>query len=91
MNDQQLLKLRNIIKNSPELIWHTKNYDNLSAESVVEAVLNYGTWENVKTIESILGIKDFGNIFSKLANKSRSNIRPRTANYFSHYFRHHAQ
>jgi len=38
--------INNFIKKRPYLVWYTKNYDNLSEEAVVEAVLNYGNFDD---------------------------------------------
>ena len=51
------MKVNDIIKKKPYLIWSTKDYDSLSEESVVEAVLNYGDWNDFQTLITILGIK----------------------------------
>jgi len=80
------MKANKIIKNNPYLIWYTKNYDNLSDESVVEAVLNYGDWHHFKQLIKALGIKKTAKIFKKEADKKRSNYKPKVKNYFSLYF-----
>ena len=80
------MKANRIIKNNPYLIWYTKNYDNLSDESVVEAVLNYGDWHHFKQLIKALGIKKTAKIFKKEADKKRSNYKPKVKNYFSLYF-----
>jgi len=81
------MKALNIfIKKSPYLIWHTKNYDNLSADAIVEAVLNFGSFDDVKKMIKILGIKKAAAIFKKGANQKRCNYRPEIKNYFQLYF-----
>ncbi|MEK7513908.1 MAG: hypothetical protein AAB580_03390 [Patescibacteria group bacterium] len=86
----QLNRARQIIKNKPALIWSTQNYDNLSAESITEAVLNYGDWEEFKILKRIFGLKQLQTIFNQLAGQKRINLRPPTVNYFRHYFQHYA-
>lgn len=84
------MTLQKFIKKRPYLIWYTKNYDGLSDEAIVESVLNYGDWDDVKKIFAILGIKKTAAIFRKQAKKKRSNYRPEIKNYFQLYFKKHA-
>lgn len=75
-----------LIKRKPYLIWYTKSYDQLQDESVVEAVLNYGDWDDVQEIIKILGIKRVADIFRTYALRPRTNYLPQIRNYFSLYF-----
>jgi len=43
-------KIYQFIGERNHLIWWTQNFDNLSDESVVEAVLNYGNWDDVQKL-----------------------------------------
>lgn len=79
-------QLRDLIKQKPALIWYTKNYDSLSKESIVEAVLNYGSWDDFKKTESILGVKELASVFNELKSHKRSNLHYLANNYFSLYF-----
>lgn len=85
------MKANKIIKDNPYLIWYTKNYDNLSDESVIEAVLNYGNWHHFKKLIKILGIKKTAKIFEKESNRKRSNYYPEVKNYFTLYFNKYAK
>ncbi len=78
------------IKKRPYLVWYTKNYENLSEESIIEAVLNYGDFKDVKKLIEILGIKKTATIFRKKSNQKRSNYRPEIKNYFTLYFNKYA-
>lgn len=85
--------IHNFIKKRPHLIWYTKNYEGLSAESVVEATLNYGNWDDVQKLIKILGLKKTAKIFrekSKLSKMDRQNYRPEIINYFNLYFNEYA-
>jgi len=87
------MRLNEFIKKRPHLIWYTKNYDGLSAESIVEATLNYGGWDDVQTLIKILGIKKVAKIFrakSKKSKMGRCNYRPEIKNYFQLYFNKYA-
>lgn len=84
------MTINDFIKKRPYLIWYTKNYDNLSPDSIVEAVLNYGNWDDVQKMIKILGIKRTAKIFYKQARQKRCNYHKKAKNYFSLYFKKHA-
>jgi hypothetical protein len=79
-----------IIKQKPYLIWYIKNSDNLSNEAIVEAVLNYGDFDDVKEIIKDNGLKKTANIFNKKIKQKRNNFEPKIANYFKLYFKKYA-
>lgn len=86
--------LTSFIKKRPYLIWYTKNYNGLSAESIVEATLNYGDWDDVQKLIGILGIKKTAEIFRRKSagdKFGRQNYRPEIKYYFNLYFNKHAQ
>lgn len=85
------MKLSNFIKKRPYLVWYTKNYDGLSPESVVEATLNYGDWDDVQELINILGIKKTADIFKKKSRQKRSNYGVKTKQFFTLYFKVHAR
>lgn len=75
------------------MIWWVKNYDKLKAESIVEATLNYGDWDDVQTLIKISGVKRMAKIFrekSKPSKIGRQNYRPEIKNYFTLYFNKYA-
>lgn len=82
--------INTFIQKRPHLVWYTKNHENLSPDSVVEAVLNYGDWDDVQELTRILGMKETAAIFEKGLNQKRSNYRERTKEYFSRYFKKYA-
>ena len=84
------MTITNFIKNRPHLVWYTNNYNNLSKEAIVEAVLNYGDFDDVLEMFNILGIKNVATIFEKQSSKDRSNYRPEIKNYFELYFKKYA-
>ncbi|MBI2436450.1 MAG: hypothetical protein HYV41_01750 [Candidatus Magasanikbacteria bacterium] len=88
-----IMTMHEFIKERPYLIWWVKNYDKLSAESIVEATLNYGDWDDVQILIKILGIKKVARIFrekSKPSKMGRQNYFPEVKNYFSLYFNKYA-
>jgi len=87
------MTIHDFIKKRKHLIWYVKDYDKLSAESVVEAVLNYGNWDDVQTLIKIMGIKKVAKIFrekSKPGKWGRTNYRSEARNYFQLYFNKYA-
>ncbi|MEK7596299.1 MAG: hypothetical protein AAB564_01995 [Patescibacteria group bacterium] len=81
------MRINDFIKERPYLVWDTENYDNLSEDVIVERVLNYGDFNDVKKMFSILGIKKSFRIFTKQIKQKRSNYRPKIKNYFNLYFK----
>lgn len=84
------MKINNFIKKRPYLVWYTKNFNNLSTDSIVEAVLNYGSWDDFKKMIKILGLKKTALIFKKRLKQKRCNYRPEIKNYFQLYFQKYA-
>lgn len=72
------------------LVWYVKDPRKLSNEAIVEAVLNFGDWEDVQEMNRILGIKTVAGIFEKEAHRPRSNYHPKTRHYFEIFFHRYA-
>ena len=87
---QSVKDFRDIIRQKPYLIWYTKDYDALNEEAVVEAVLNYGDWDDVQQLIETLGMKRVAEIFETYASRSRTNYRDDIREYFHLYFQRHA-
>lgn len=70
------------------LVWYVKDVTKLSEASIVEAVLNYGDWEDFKTLVKIMGIKKVAKIFREATSpkRMRINYHPKTRHYFGLYF-----
>lgn len=68
------------------LFWYVKDPTKVSDESLVEAVLNLGDWDDVQKLEKLLGIRKMAEIFERKAFAKRSNYRPEVKNYFKLYF-----
>lgn len=85
------MTLKNFIKKRRGLVWYVKEPENLSPEAIVEAVLNYGNWDDVKKLFSILGVKKVAKIFYKQTRRrKRINYRPEIKHYFNLYFKKYA-
>ncbi|MFH1790170.1 MAG: hypothetical protein ABH832_03850 [bacterium] len=84
------MTLQQFIKKRPYLIWYTQNYEKLSDESIVEAVINYGDFDDVKKVIKIIGIEKMAQIFNKKNQQKRNNFNPKVANYFKLFFKQYA-
>lgn len=83
--------LHQFTKKRRPLFWSTKDTDSLNKEAIVEAVLNYGDWDDVQELIHILGIKDVARIFrSQTTNRTRINYNQKIAQYFRLYFKKYA-
>jgi len=78
--------LRDFIAARPHLIWYSKSYDHMDENVIVEATLNYGTWDDVQELIRIVGIERVANIFRADAFRQRTNYRKQVRNYFKLYF-----
>lgn len=85
------MTLAEFIKQRKYLIWYTDNYDNLGPESITEAVLNYGDFNDINELKKIIGIKKMAVIFKTAAKRKRTNLRPEIINYFTLYFKKYAR
>ena len=86
MNTSKLQKAGEFIKKKPYLIWYSRNYKNLSEESIFEAIINYGNWKDFIKLQKLFGTKTLYLLFKKAVSKKRSNIRSETKNYFKKYY-----
>lgn len=81
------MNVGNFITQRPYLIWYTKNFEHLSDEAALEAVLNYGDFDDVKKFIALLGQKKAARMFQKQARNRRINYDPKILNYFRLYFK----
>jgi len=88
--NRSMKAVNRFIKKRPYLVWYTENYQNLTEESIIEAVLNYGDFDDFKGLIKIMGIKKVAGIFRDQQKKKRSNYRPEVKNYFTLYFNKYA-
>lgn len=89
MSEATLQTARTYIAKNKYLNWYS-NPQKLDAESIVESVLNYGDWVDFQYIKDLFGIKITYQIYKQIRNKTRTNLKERTINYFDLYFSKHA-
>ena len=80
---------REIVRNKPYLFWGVGDKTRLSDEAVVEAVLNFGDFDDVRKLCDILGMENVADIFNRLTGRSRLNFKKPTLNFFRLYFARH--
>jgi len=86
-------ELREFIAKRPYMIWYSKDYDALSEESIVQATLNYGDWDDVQELIRIMGMDRVAETFYRdisISPQHRGNYREQVLNFFNLYFRRHA-
>lgn len=86
------MTIKEFIKKRKYLVWYVKDVTKLNNEAIVEAVLNYGNWDDVQKLIKILGIKEVARIFrtQTAPSRMRINYHPKTAHFFKLYFNRHA-
>ena len=85
------MTIQQFIKKRKYLVWYVKDPGKLNNEAIVEAVLNYGDWDDVQGMIKILGIKKVKKVFLKESQKTRCNYLPDIKNYFNFYFNKYAR
>jgi hypothetical protein len=86
----QISSAHDILHNKPYLAWHTGDIDALSEKSVVEKVLNYGDWEDVKQLINVLGMEKTAELFVQTISADRDNYNPVIKHFFIKFFQRHA-
>lgn len=84
------MSIGDFVAKRPYLVWHTRDYKHLSEGAVLEAVLNYGDFGEVKKIITMLGRKKAARIFQEQVRHRRTNYDKKIINYFGMYFKKYA-
>jgi hypothetical protein len=86
MRRDQLLDL---VKSKPYLFWDIKDVGLLSEESIVEAILNRGDFDDFLKLIELMGIEKVAEIFYKQITRRRKNYSQKTENFFRLFFERH--
>ncbi len=84
--------IENYIEKRKNLFWSVgeSRKKDITQPLLVETILNYGTFEDVRELISVLGLKQTAHIFfSATQNRTRYNYFPEVENYFRLYFQRH--
>lgn len=84
------MKRDEYIKKRKYLFWHVRYPEKVSDDVLVETILNYGDWDDVKLLFRLLGVRTAAGIFRKRSRNSRNNYDPEIKNYFIKYFQKYA-
>jgi hypothetical protein len=85
-------EIKQYIHGHSKLFWFIpeNKKEEISQESLVETILNYGDMDAVIQLFNLLGMKKVSEIFFKSINQSgrrRGNYHELTINYFTHVFK----
>jgi hypothetical protein len=85
------MTIKEFIKKRKHLVWYVKNPEKLNNEAIIEAILNYGDWDDVQKMIKILNIQKVAKIFRRKSKEKRCNYFPDIKNYFNLYFNKYAK
>ena len=86
----KLSPLNAFAKKRKYYFWYT-NPETLDAASIVEGVLNYADFDDVRELIHILGIKKVARIFrEQTTNRTRLNYDRKIINFYSAFFNKYA-
>ncbi len=84
--------IQNLIRQNCHLFWWVPDHkkEQLTTESLIEAILNYGDARSVKQLFETVGIYKVAGIFRQQTSNPRNNYQRPVKHYFSLYFDKHA-
>ncbi len=85
--------MKAFLEENKHLFWHfdKTKLDRLSDDVIVEYILNYGSYNAVKTLLKIMGVNPVAEIFFRNAAPDRRiNYFPEALHFFNLYFKRHA-
>ena len=85
-------ELKEFILQHSDLFWYTPQdkKEDISDEFLVETILNYGTLNEYKDMEKLMGIKKLSDVFMGIEGRKKLNYYPEVYNFFYLYFKKHA-
>jgi hypothetical protein len=85
-------EIKAFIRKNNSLFWYTPEdkKEEISLEFLVETILNYGDINNIKTLISIIGVKEISLIFFSAEGRKKLNYYPEIYNFFSLIFSRYA-
>jgi hypothetical protein len=87
-------KREEFIEKNKDLFWsiHDSKKKFISDNVLVETILNYGAWEDVRELFNLLGLKQTAEVFYiATENRERKNYFPQVENFFKLYFDYHVR
>lgn len=85
-------ELKAFINSKGDLFWDTPDTqkEEINPEYLVETILNYGTFDDIRTLMKIMGKDEISKIFLNSTGRKKLNYYPEIYNFFSLYFRRNA-
>jgi hypothetical protein len=86
-------EIEEFIHQHSDLFWYTpeEKKTEVSAELLLETILNYGTLSDFKRMEQLMGLNTIATIFFKIDGRKKMNYFPEIYNFFYLYLKKHAQ
>ncbi len=86
-------EIEEFIRLHSNLFWYTpeEKKTSVSAELLVETILNYGTLSDFKKMEQLMGLKVIADIFFNMEGRKKMNYFPEIYNLFYLYLKKNAQ
>jgi hypothetical protein len=86
-------EIKEFILQHSNLFWYTPKdkKEDISDELLVETILNYGTLNDYKDLEKLMGIKEISSVFESIKGRKKLNYYPEIYNFFYQYFNKNAQ
>jgi hypothetical protein len=89
------IELKKYIEDHKNLFWYSPppKSETVSDELLVEIILNYGSMDDIRSLFSVMSIKNVSEIFFNSINKSdrrKANYHELTINYFTLLFNRYA-
>ncbi|MBI3261330.1 hypothetical protein HYZ64_03115 [Candidatus Berkelbacteria bacterium] len=84
------MTLREFVQSRAYLFWSVKDLSLLSDEAIVEQLLNYGDFDDVQTLCSLMGVQKVARIFTQQSQRRRTNYSPALKQFFRLYFQQYA-
>lgn len=82
-------EVKRILKNKPALTWYVKDKNDLNLPAATEAILNYGDWNDCKTLFKTAKMKTVKKIFESHI-RGRNDYEDDVKHFFRLYFKKHA-
>jgi hypothetical protein len=80
--------VKDYIQEHQALFWYSPEdkRETVSDELLVETLINYGTWEDIRKLFDAMGIETAASVFRGMKGRKSLNIYPELRNYFELYF-----
>ncbi len=85
-------EIKEFILRHSDLFWYTPQdkKEDISDDLLVETILNYGTLNEFKDLEKLMGQQKLSTIFLGVEGRKKTNYYPEVYNFFYLYFKNHA-